>query len=118
MLTVICPGEQPSQRCIQTLEYALRGKAADMRKTLDQPLENTRILFAVSLNEGGVNHGYFDLLAYLRTHPGCLSGSVAGVLVDGESNLYTKAVGRELVLAANLAGCTSPAALWWRPPVI
>ena len=108
MLTVICPGEQPSRRCTQTLEHALRGKSADMRKTLNQPLENARILFVISLNGGGVNHGYFDLLSYLRTHPGCLNGSVAGVLVDGESNLYTKSVGRELVLAANLAGCAFP----------
>ena len=51
---------------------------------MDGPLENQRILFAVPLDESGVNHGYYDLLAYLRTHPGCLDGSVGGVLVDGE----------------------------------
>ena len=37
--------------------------------------------------------------------PDCLDGCVGGVLVDGPGDLYTKAAGRDLVLAANLAGC-------------
>ena len=75
---------------------------------LAEPLQNTHLLFAVPLEEGGVNHAFYSLLAFLRTHPGCLSGSVGGVLVDGPGDLYTKAVGRELVLAANMAGCAFP----------
>ena len=108
MLTVVCPGKTAGERFALTLEHALKGHSARVMTRLEGPVENARILFAVPLDESGVNHGYYDLLAYLRTHPGCLTGSVGGVLVDGPGDLYTKAVGRELVLAANRAGCTFP----------
>ena len=107
-LTVVCPGDTASERYALTLEHALRGHPARVRPRMDGSLENQRVLFAVPLDESGVNHGYYDLLAYLRTHPGCLDGSVGGVLVDGPGDLYTKAVGRELVLYASRAGCAFP----------
>ena len=107
-LTVVCPGDTASERYALTLEHALRGDPARVRPRMDGSLENQRVLFAVPLDESGVNHGYYDLLAYLRTHPGCLDGSVGGVLVDGPGDLYTKAVGRELVLSASRAGCAFP----------
>ena len=107
-LMVLCPCKTASERFALTLEYALKDRSARVLTRLDGPVENTRILFAVPLDESGVNHGYYDLLAYLRTHPGCLAGSVGGVLVDGPGDLYTKAVGRELVLSASRAGCTFP----------
>ena len=90
------------------LEEALRNAPARVLNRLDAPLENRRLLFAIPLDESGVNHGYYDLLAFLRTHPHCLRGCVGGVIVDGPTDLYTKAVARELVLAASLAGCTFP----------
>ena len=107
-LTVVCPGDTASERYALTLEHALRGHPARVRPRMDGSLENQRVLFAVPLDESGVNHGYYALLAYLRTHPGCLDGSVGGVLVDGPGDLYTKAVGRELVLSASRAGCAFP----------
>ena len=107
-LTVVCPGDTASERYALTLEHALRGHPARVRPRMDGSLENQRVLFAVPLDESGVNHGYYDLLAYLRTHPGCLDGSVGGVLVDGPGDLCTKAVGRELVLSASRAGCAFP----------
>ena len=107
-LTVVCPGDTASERYALTLEHALRGHPARVRPRMDGSLENQRVLFAVPLDESGVNHGYYDLLAYLRTHPGCLDGSVGGVLVDGPGDLYTKAVGRELVLSASRAACAFP----------
>ena len=107
-LTVVCPGDTASERYALTLEHALRGRPARVLTSISDPLQNQPILFAVPLDESGVNHGYYDLLAYLRTHPGCLDGSVGGILVDGPGNLYTKAVGRELVLSASMAGCAFP----------
>ena len=108
MLTVICPGESASDRFARTLEHALRGRRSRILPALTEPLENQRLLFAVPLDESGVNHGFCDLLAFLRTHPGCLNGCVGGVLIDAPGDLYTKAAGRELVLAASLAGCAFP----------
>ena len=107
-LIVVSPGSIVSERLSQTLDAALQDIPFELKNALDTPLENERILFAVSLNESGVNHGYYDLLAFLRTHADCLKNCVGGVLVDGPGNLYTKSVGRDLVLAASLAGCTFP----------
>ena len=107
-LTVVCPGYTASERYALTLEHALRRHSARVLTSISEPLQNQPILFAVPLDESGVNHGYYDLLAYLRTHPGCLDGSVGGILVDGPGDLYTKAVGRELVLSASRAGCAFP----------
>ena len=106
MLTVISPGGTSSDRLARVLEAALTGRPAQTLSHLAEPLENRRLLFAVALDGGGVNRELPDLLAFLRTHPGCLRGCVGGVVVDGPGDLYTKAAGRELALAANLAGCT------------
>lgn len=103
-LTVLLPGGAASPRCAQVLESALAGRRAEVLPRLEGPLHGRRLLFAVSLDESGVDHGFSDLLAFLRTHPGCLDGCVGGVLVDAPGDLYTKAAGRDLVLAADLAG--------------
>lgn len=107
-VTVVRLGDTFSARFGQVLAEALRGRAYQSVNWLTDPLEKQRLLFAVPLNESGVNPAFYSLLAFLRTHPGCLTGSVGGVLVDGPGDLYTKAVGRELVLAASLAGCAFP----------
>lgn len=107
-LTVICPGETASARCALTLREGLRDIPCQTLKCLDAPPEHRRLLFAVSLDESGVNHGYYDLLAFLRTHPGVLEGCVGGVIVDGAGDAFTKSVARELALAANGAGCALP----------
>lgn len=107
-ITVVRLGDPPSPRFGQTLAAALRGHLHQTVNWLTDPLGDQRVLFAVSLGESGVNLALYSLLAFLRTHPGCLSGSVGGVLVDGPGDLYTKSAGRELVLAASLAGCAFP----------
>ena len=106
-LTLITIGTL-SDRCSQTLQNALRGLSVRHLQNLSAPLENKRLLFAVSLDESGINPDFYALLAYLRTHPACLQGCVGGVVVDGCGDLYTKSLGRDLVLAANMAGCTFP----------
>lgn len=107
-LTVICPGEAASPRLSAALDSALEGCQAQVLPRLEGPPEGRRILFAISLDSGGISHGLCDLLAFLRTRPGCLRGCTGGVLVDGPGELYTKAAGRELVLAASMAGCAFP----------
>ena len=66
-----------------------------MLSRLEGPLTGRRLLFVVSLDEGGVNRGFYDLLAHLRTHPNCLDRCVGSVLVDAPGDLYTKAAGRD-----------------------
>jgi len=68
-------------------------------------LRDQRLLFAVPLGQFGINPAYQQLLLALRRDPTLLTGCTAGLIVDGESELYTKSTATELTLAANLAGC-------------
>ncbi len=72
------------------------------------PLKHQRILFAIPLGISGINLEYFHFLKILRTHTDMLEGSVGGIIVDGESELYTKSVAREFMFTANQAGCAFP----------
>ncbi len=71
-------------------------------------LRGERLIFAVCLTEGGNNLECFRMLEYLRSEADCLAGCCAGVIVDGGGELFTKSMARQLVLAANAAGCTFP----------
>ena len=62
-------------------------------------------LFVISLGRDGVNLEYMKLLRLLRENRTMLEGYAGGVITDGESDLYTKSVSRELVFTANLSGC-------------
>ena len=88
-LTVLLPGGAASPRCAGVLEAALAGRRAEVLTRLEAPLHGRRLLFVLSLDEGGVNHSVSDLLAALRTHPGCLEGCVGGVLTDAPGDRYT-----------------------------
>ncbi len=72
------------------------------------PIQGGIVLFAVPLGISGINLEYCRFLKILRTQPDMLTGCVGGIIVDGESELYTKAVSRELMFAANQAGCAFP----------
>lgn len=66
------------------------------------------IIFAAHLPRGGVNLELMRLLGYMRTHKHCLDGCTGGIIIDGDEELYTRSAGRELILAANMAGCAFP----------
>ena len=104
-LTVICPGENLSPRFIGILKDALAGKDAEILQEISAPLHDRRILFAVSLDDAGQNEGLYRLLGQLRRKEGLLTGSAAGILVDG-GDLYTKSTARELALTVNQSDCT------------
>ena len=104
-LILICPGSHEDDRCRQVLRRALKGRKIRFLERLTEPLTGKRLLFAVPLADGGVNHDYYDVLAWLRTHPGCLKGSSAGILVDGTGDLYTKSTARNLALAVCGGDC-------------
>lgn len=119
-LLVIYPqkrGKEGRERLDQVLNYALDGLDTeiyeDMRTLWEDVgqtcpttwFQNKKILFAVPLGKNGVNRGYYEVLAWLRSGAQVLSGSVAGLLIDADSELFTKAAARELAVAANEAGC-------------
>ncbi len=94
-------------------EFCLAAKSGSLR--------GRRIIFAISLDETGVNLDFYRMLAFLQEQTGedagadsnsapgmVLDGAVGGVIVDGRGNLHTKDVARRLVFSANMAGCTFP----------
>ena len=112
-LTLVMPrwGE-PSQgvRLRQVLKAALEGRQVRVVTLAEEfvPMEGERVLFALALGETGVNLEYYRFLQKMRGHPAFLEGCVGAVIVDGNSELYTKSVARELVFTANSAGCAFP----------
>lgn len=85
---------------LQHIPHILHGDVDDF-----PPLQGERILFALPLGEYGINLSYQKYLLRLRQHPALLKNALAGLIVDGQSPLYTKSVATELALTANLSGC-------------
>lgn len=77
----------------------------DMTVLEEYDWRNKTILFAVPLGKNGINRGYYEVLAWLRSGEQVLFGCTAGMIIDADSELYTKAAARELAVAANQAGC-------------
>lgn len=114
-LTVIrplCPDREKTERLTDVLEYGLQGRDHEVLETFEEmeaaDLRNRRIIFAIELGESGINLEYVKLLKMIRMERHMFDGSVAGLIVDGSSELYTKSVSRHLVFSANRAGCTFP----------
>ena len=100
--------KQDNDRLEQVLAHALAGvevRTVHWAWELDG-LAGQRLLFAVPVGEYGFNSEYQRMLIRLRAEPHLLEGCVAGLVVDGGGELYTKSTATELTLAANLAGCT------------
>ena len=105
-LTVILPQNEYSRALGDTLAPLLPPDVSwrDPAEGLEG-LAGARLLFAVALDEGGCNMGCWGLLSLLRRSAGLLAGCLGAVVVTGRGELYTKDVARDVVLAANLAGC-------------
>lgn len=113
MLTIIkpfCKEFKRESRMDQVLSEAVKGKDVEYILTVEEMekrnLRGKKILFAVCLSEAGINLEYYRMLEYFRKYPDCLDGAVGGVIVDGNGELYTKALARRLVFSANRAGCS------------
>lgn len=105
------------QRLSAVLDYALKGRTYRIFRRpeefqkfrREQQGESTlRVLFAVHLGSSGINMELFRWLAAMGQDCGLFDGCAGGVIVDGDGDLYTKSVGRQLVLAANACGCAFP----------
>ena len=119
LLPVIYPQEGPaglSERLHKVLKEALSGVKCVILTTAEETGKYFReagppegrfrpVLFVIALGMDGVNLEYMRLLRLLREDRSLLTGCAGGVITDGESDLYTKAVSRELVFTANRAGC-------------
>ncbi len=105
MIDILMPCAR--KRLSEVLDFALQGRAHHLIRHTDM-LRGRKVLFALSTDDCGMDAETLELLRYLRANPACMEGSVGAVIVDGASELYTKQLAQEIVLAANLAGCTFP----------
>lgn len=107
-LVLIRPHRGPAPRLDDVLSHALAGRSVREVSTAEElsDLAGRRLLFALDLGQWGVNPAWGPMLERLRREPGLLEGAVAGLVVDAQSELYTKAAARELAFAANRCGCT------------
>lgn len=69
-------------------------------------LTNQKILFAIGLDEKGLNYEYYNVLWEIRDNPKAFEGSVGAIAIDGTSELFTKSTAKQLAFSANQAGCT------------
>lgn len=113
-LIVIRPEQEHEGRLERVLEQACYDTPADevirSAAVLDEMLaagclKEKRILFALTTGSFGVNPGCMDMVRVMRKHPDGLENSVAGIIVDGQEEWYTKALAREVAFAANTSGC-------------
>ena len=79
-------------------------------------LAGKKLLFAAALGKDGMQTRLFSMLRMIRKRDadhtrtkewqsGCLKGTTGAVLIDANTEQYTKSVGREIVRTANAAGC-------------
>lgn len=106
-LTVLLPGEI-SDRLKMMLEYSLKSYIFEIIKTSDEiiDLKNKRILFAVELNQTGINIELFKMLEKIKLGGGnFLEGSVGSIVVNSSNEFFTRNIARMIILYANMAGC-------------
>lgn len=100
------PGN-PSPRLREVLAHALAGRSHTFRGAIEE-VRPGAILFAAAIGESGLNLELYEAIGRMRGSPDLLRGCVGGMLIDGESELYTKSMARELLFAANQCGCAFP----------
>ena len=105
-LTVLLP-ENPYSRELLALLTPLLPPDSQIRDpdTGLEGLAGQRLLFALALDESGCSESGYRMLMALRRSRTLLEGCVAGLVVTGRGELYTKDAARDLVFAANQAGC-------------
>lgn len=107
-----CPEESKKERLERIIEYSVGDHSFEKLSTVEEvensDLTNRRILFSISLGQSGINLSWYSIMKYLRLNKDALEGSVGGVILDGNSEVFTKSTGRSLVFTANRAGCSFP----------
>ena len=115
MIHVIIPhAKEENPRLEEVLAYALEGRdweriedPKDLQKVMKEEAAPS-LLFAVSLPRSGDAPAWRTFIADCLTYPRTLEGAVGAVIVDGAGELFTKSLARELIFAANYAGCAFP----------
>ena len=100
-----CPEESKKERLEKIVTHSVGDYSYERLTTVEElenaDLTNKRILFTLSLGQSGINLNWYSMMKYLRLNKDALDGSVGGVILDGNSEIFTKSTGRSLVFTAN-----------------
>jgi len=107
---VIIP-EKPSDLLDKMIDSVTEGwdtvKIQDEKNIPD--LKGKKIVFAVELNDAGISLGLDKILTEIFNRgKQALSGSVGGVLVHSNTELYTKTVAQNIIFLTNQLGLSFP----------
>ncbi len=112
LVNPLCGEAKKAERLHSILDASLKGYDYEEITTGEEfekaDLQNKKLLFSISLGESGINLEYYRMLKRIRLERDCLEGSTGGIIIDGNSELFTKSVSRELAFSANRSGCAFP----------
>lgn len=102
-----CTDPSKTERLSHVLARCLQGVSYETIQVAEEftPIQNRKILFAVTLGESGINLELYRILKKIRMDAACLEGCIGAILVDGNGLLYTKSIASQVVASANLSGC-------------
>jgi len=100
-----------SERLEKMLAFSLNEYEYDLITNVDDmnDLQNKRILFAIELEDTGINMEHEKMLNKIRlSGPDFMKNSIGGILVNSYNELFSREEARKTILYANMAGCMFP----------
>lgn len=109
-LYILVP-EKPSNTLQKMINAAVQGRKYKLFTEKDElpELKKKKIIFAVELNDAGISLGLDKMLtAIYNRGKDSLKGSVGGVLIHSNTELYTKTVAQRIIFLTNQLGLYYP----------
>ena len=99
-----------SLNILDIAQNSLSAGAGLVTLTVDEDSGADSLTLRVEDDGRGMDADTLALLRFLHLHEKeqLLAGSRAGILIDGENDLFTKDLGRRIAFAASLCGCALP----------
>ncbi len=107
---IIMPGT-PSKILQEMVHHSTANKNYSIVTKLDNltDLKNKCILFAIELGDSGINIELYKILEKIKlSGTDFLENSVGAVFTHSNNELFTRSAARQIILYANMAGCSFP----------
>ncbi len=104
---LICPGEV-SELQKEIHEATLADKTYETICSVKKlkSIKNGKIVFSVYINKSGINIELMEILKKIAEDSNFFNGSSAVVIIHGDSELFTKSIGRRIIFYLNQAGAS------------
>lgn len=109
-LVIVIP-EKPSKTLQIMIDESIKDRYYSIIRKSSEivNLQNKNIIFAVELKDTGINIELYKILNKLITlGKDSLKGSVGGVFVHSNNELFTRTTAQQIILYANMCGCSFP----------